>query len=345
MNFKLLDQYYSLLKNSNFGLDLSPNAILNYFAYTCFKSNCEMKLFPSPPVVFIFATRQCNLNCNFCSIGNTKINSKKYDLTPIKYYKILNHSLLKKALLINFLGGEPLLNENICELISITKKQKKLSCIITNGIILKDKWNDLLKSQVDDIQISIYNNTFNIFGDTLKLINKEKQLNASYILLKSDLYNNQTIIEQVIDFINFSNFKSLKINLGIPNIFNNFINEHLSSDDTEKYEQLKNKILKKYKKMKIFFPKIPNYDKNFQKKCRIPWSILHVDAFGNYGFCCKHQPDINNTDNNIFTHNWEKVVNSNKFCKIRETLLSKDINVPKECINCYHLFGSYSSNI
>jgi len=345
MNLKLLYQYYSLLKNSKFGLNLDYKSILNYLNYTCFKLHYKIKLSYSLPVTFIFATRRCNLNCNFCSIGNKKNFSHEYDLTPTKYYEILKHPLIRKSLLINFLGGEPLLNKDLCELIRITKKYKKISCIITNGILLKNKWDDLLKAHIDDIQVSIYNNTFNSFGDSLKIMNKEKPLNASYILLKSDLYKNQDIIEQAIDFINFSNFKSLKINLCIPNNFNNFINEQLTIEDTEKYKQLKNIILKKYKKMKIFFPKIQNPNECSQKKCRIPWSILHIDALGNYGFCCKHQPDINNINNNIFTNDWEQVLNSNKFCKIRKSLLSKDKIIPEECINCYHLFGSYSSNI
>ena len=76
----------------------------------------------------------------------------------------------------------------------------------------------------------------------------------------------------------------------------------------------------------------------------MPWAILHVDAYGNYGFCCKHQPDIE-SNNNIFDNNWESVINSTEFCKRRKTLLLKDNIIPDTCKDCYHLTGSYSSNI
>ena len=76
----------------------------------------------------------------------------------------------------------------------------------------------------------------------------------------------------------------------------------------------------------------------------MPWAILHVDACGNYGFCCKHQPDVE-TNENIFTSNWEHIINSEAFCKWRKMLLSKDNNIPDQCKDCYHLIGSYSSNI
>ena len=344
MNINLFSQYYSLLKSSNFGLSLDYKAILNYVIYTCFKANNKIELFPTPPVIFIFATRRCNLRCNFCSVGANKQNMNEYDLLPKKYCEILKHPIIKKSLLINFLGGEPLLNDSIGELIYITKKHKKFASIITNGLLLKDKWDEIVRANIDDIQVSIYNNTVNCFGNTLKLINNKKKLNASYVLLKSDLYNNKNIIEQVIDFVAYSNFKSLKINFCIPTKFNNFINEYLTTEDETEYNNFKNKILKKYKNIKIFFPKIQNFSKHFKKKCKIPWSILHLDACGNYGFCCKYQPDIN-ANNNIFKRRWEEVINSEYFYNIRKELLSNDDNIPVECQNCYHLIGSYSSNI
>lgn len=346
MDIKLFKQYYSLLKNSHFGFDLSPVAVFNYLMYTCKKPNEKINVKCSPPLVTVYITRQCNLKCQFCLESKVLQNSnfQEYELTPNKYYEILKHPLIKKSLLINFCGGEPLLNKDILELISITKKNKKLSCLVTNGTLLKEKWHSLLKSGIDDIQVSIYNNTFNIFGDTLKFINKEKKLNASYVLLKSDLNKNQKIIEEVVDFIACSGFKSLKFNLCSSNKCNNFIDEMLKEEDTDKYEQFKNKILKKYKNIDIFFPKIPLKNSKKQKKCKLPWSVLQVDAKGHYGVCCLYPPDVLGSDN-ILNNNWGNIINSEEFCKWRKVLLSKDDKIPINCKDCYHLIGSYSSNL
>jgi cyclic pyranopterin phosphate synthase len=346
MNSNLIFQYYNLLKNNNFGLDLSLKALLNYINYSCCKLSDKIELSHTPPLVSMYITRRCNLNCNYCVVGkiSDKYNYRDYELTQEKYYKILQHPLIKKALLINMCGGEPLLNENLIELINITKKQKKLVGLLTNGILLERKWDDLLKAKIDDIQVSIYDNTIDKFGNTLKIFNKDKRLNASYVLLKSDLNNNIEKIEKTIDFICESGFKSLKLNFCLSNKFNNFINELIDEKDSFKYEQLKNKILKKYKNIKIFFPKIYVLQKSIIKKCKMPWAILHVDAYGNYGFCCKHQPDVE-SNNNIFNNNWESIVNSEDFCKNRNLLLSNDNTIPDKCKDCYHLIGSYSSNI
>lgn len=345
MNLNLLFQYYSLLKNTKFGLELSSKAIFNYISYSCHKMTDEIKLLHTPPLVSMYITRRCNLNCNYCVVGklSDEYNYKDYELTPEKYYKILKHPLVEKSLLINMCGGEPLLNDDLIELIKITKKQKKLACLLTNGILLEEKWDDLLRAEIDDIQISIYDNTIDKFGNRLELFNKRKKLNASYVLLKSDLNNNMEKIKNTIDFIYRSGFKSLKLNFCLSNKFNNFINELINEEDFFKYEQLKKYILKKYKNIKIFFPKVYKSKDKIVKKCKMPWAILHIDACGNYGFCCKHQPDVEN--NNIFETDWENIVNDEKFNKWRKILLSKNNNIPIGCKDCYHLVGSYSSNI
>ena len=346
MNLHLIFQYYSLLKNNNFGFNLSSKALLNYISYSFCKLSDKIDLKHTPPLISMYITRRCNLNCNYCVVGkiSNKHNYQDYELTPDKYYKILEHPLIKKSLLINMCGGEPLLNNNLIELINITKKQKKLACLLTNGILLEKKWDSLLKAKIDDIQVSIYDNTIDNFGNTLKLLNKDKKLNASYVLLKSDLNNNTEKIKKVIDFVYESDFKSLKLNFCLSNKFNNFIDDLIGEEDYIKYEQLKKDILKKYKNIRIFFPKIFKPNDKIIKQCKMPWAILHVDAYGNYGFCCKHQPDVE-TNNNIFTNNWNNIINSEEFCKCRNLLLSKDNNIPFKCKDCYHLIGSYSSNI
>ncbi len=346
MNLDLIFQYYSLLKNTNFGLSLSSKSLLNYVSYSCCKLSDKIELSHTPPLVSMYITRRCNLNCSYCVVGkiSDKYSYKNYELTPEKYYEILQHPLIKKALLINMCGGEPLLNNNLIELINITKKQEKLACLLTNGLLLENKWDELLKAKIDDIQISIYDTTIDAFGDKLKFFNKDKKLNASYVLLKSDLNNNMGKIEKTISFVYESGFKSLKLNFCLSNKFNNFTNELIDEEDYFKYEQLKNKTLNKYKNIKIFFPKIYISQNSIIKKCKMPWAILHVDAYGNYGFCCKHQPDIE-SNNNIFDNNWESVINSTEFREHRKTLLSKDNIIPDTCKDCYHLIGSYSSNI
>ncbi len=343
MNSKLMKEYICLLSRSRMGLDLSFAAIYNYLNYTIKPIHYKIPSNYSYPMVSMYVTRRCNLSCDYCVVGKIpqNVNQIEFELTPQKYNEILEHPLIKKTLLMLLCGGEPLLNGNILELISMTKKKGKIPTILTNGLLLKEKWDGLLKSGIADVQLSLYDNTMDILKNDLKPMNKDMKMNASYVLLRSDFDNNPDKLENVINYVSEAGFKNLKLNFCLSNENNNFIDESLKTEHKAKYDEFKNKILKKYKKIIIYFP---NITVSGEKKCKAPWNSLLVDAAGNFGFCCKHQPSISR-DNNIFKRDWKEVINSELFCRWRKNMLSENSAIPEHCKDCYHINGSYSSNV
>jgi MoaA/NifB/PqqE/SkfB family radical SAM enzyme len=343
MNIKLMKEYMSLLSRSKMGCGLAFSAVLNYIKYTITSSKSKIPENYSYPMVSMYVTRRCNLSCDYCVVGKIpqNVNQIEFELTPQKYNEILEHPLIKKTLLMLLCGGEPLLNDNILELISMTKKKGKIPTILTNGLLLKEKWNGLLKAGIADVQLSLYDNTIDILKNDLKPMNKEMKMNASYVLLKSDFENDIEKIENIIEFVSEAGFKNLKLNFCLSNENNNFIDEGLHEKHKIKYDEFKNKILKKYNNIDIYFPNISYLNRN---KCKAPWNSLLVDAAGNFGFCCKYQPSINK-NNNIFKRDWNEVINSELFCRWRKNMLSKNSAIPEHCKDCYHINGSYSSNV
>ncbi|MEA5000955.1 MAG: radical SAM protein [Endomicrobiaceae bacterium] len=342
MDKKLVKEYLSLFLRSKIGLNLSLPSVYNYIRYTIKCPNVKIPHGYSYPMVSMYVTRRCNKSCHYCVVG--KLESIKYndfELTPCKYEIMLKNSLIKRTLLILFCGGEPLLNENICELISMTRKKGKISAILTNGILLQKKFDDLLKAGIADIQVSLYDDTIEVLKNNLQLMNKKMQMNASYVLLRSDFENHQEKLESVIAYALESGFKSLKFNFCLSNKNNNFIDESLKIEHKQKYDIFKAKMLKKYKYINIYFH---NISENVDKKCKAPWNSLLVDAAGNFGFCCKHQPNVNENFN-IFEKRWSEIINNELFSGWRAKLLADDKIIPEHCKGCYHLNGSYSSNI
>jgi MoaA/NifB/PqqE/SkfB family radical SAM enzyme len=325
------------------GLDLSFPAIYNYLKYTIAPINYTIPHNYSYPIVSMYITRRCNLTCSYCVVGKIpkNVNQLDFELTAQQYTEILKHPLIKRSILMLLCGGEPLLNEHIFDIVSITKQKGKIPSILTNGLLLKEKWNGLLKAGITDLQLSLYDNTIDILKNDLKPMNKEMKMNASYVLLRSDFENNIDKIENVINFVSESGFKNLKLNFCLSNENNSFVDEGLKQKHKIKYDEFKNKILKKYKKLIIYFP---NITESSEKKCKAPWNSLLVDAAGNFGFCCKHQPSISR-NNNIFKRDWNEVINSELFCRWRRDMLSKDSSIPEHCKDCYHIHGSYSSNV
>lgn len=343
MNSKLMKEYLCLLYRSKMGFDLSFPAIYNYLNYTIKPIHYKIPQNYSYPMVSMYVTRRCNLSCSYCVVGKVPdgINPLEFDLTPAKYIEILEHPLIKRSLLMLLCGGEPLLNSHIFDLVAITKKKGKIPTLLTNGILLREKWESLLKSGVADIQLSLYDNTIGLLKNDVKSMNKDMKINASYVLLRTDFDNDIDKIENVINFVSESGFKTLKLNFCLSNENNAFVDEGLQEKHKIKYNEFKNKMLKKYKKTDIYFP---NISETNEKKCKAPWNSLLLDAAGNFGFCCKHQPSIHKKFN-IFTQDWNEVINSRLFCKWRENMLSDDKTIPENCKDCYHINGSYSSNV
>lgn len=111
-----------------------------------------------PVLSEIALTYRCNLSCRFCyaSCGCTKKENTP-ELQTNSFKKII--SIIKQEAEIpsvSFTGGEPLLREDLPELIRYAKKQSMWVNIITNGTLLsKEMVLTLKKAGLDSAQISL----------------------------------------------------------------------------------------------------------------------------------------------------------------------------------------------
>ena len=92
-----------------------------------------------PIKVNYVTTYLCNFKCKYC---NVKALSEK-EMDTSKALKMIDalHKLGMEQ--ITFIGGEPLLREDIGKLVSHTKKKNALTMVSTNGSLLKHRINDL----------------------------------------------------------------------------------------------------------------------------------------------------------------------------------------------------------
>jgi MoaA/NifB/PqqE/SkfB family radical SAM enzyme len=141
----------------------------NYHHKAIFQNRYERNLkligkdaLPFPEDVEIHITNLCNLKCQMCTgryssrllvennaLGYEKLNQKDYDLNDENYEKIKN--LVKHDIkLLNLIGGEPLFNKKIINLLSTLVTNNKASemslHITTNGTICNNKILNLLKN-------------------------------------------------------------------------------------------------------------------------------------------------------------------------------------------------------
>ncbi len=100
----------------------------------------------------ISITNRCNLKCRMCDIPH----NKKEELGASKWKEIITDISLLGAETIVFSGGEPLLREDLLELICFSKGKGLKVCITSNGrLIDEEKAAELSNAKVDVVNISL----------------------------------------------------------------------------------------------------------------------------------------------------------------------------------------------
>jgi len=106
-----------------------------------------------PVLSEIAVTYRCNLNCQFCYVGDKNYGELNTSDTKKILFKIYNEA---KVPSVSFTGGEPLLRRDICELVAYASKIGLWTNLITNGTLLtKDVVNTLKKAGLSSAQVSI----------------------------------------------------------------------------------------------------------------------------------------------------------------------------------------------
>lgn len=106
-----------------------------------------------PVLSEIAVTYRCNLNCEFCYVGDNPCRELNTSDTKKLLYKILYEAQVPS---VSFTGGEPLLRNDICELISYASEIGLWTNLITNGILLDDRMvRELKTAGLSSAQVSI----------------------------------------------------------------------------------------------------------------------------------------------------------------------------------------------
>lgn len=111
----------------------------------------------------ISLTNACNLKCSYCSTSENVSEN-----VPLIFYETLIDALCELGIdKIRFTGGEPLLNKNIVNLVKYTKSHSIIKdiAITTNGVLLDKYLDDLYKSGLSRINLSLDTRDREIYND------------------------------------------------------------------------------------------------------------------------------------------------------------------------------------
>jgi MoaA/NifB/PqqE/SkfB family radical SAM enzyme len=106
-----------------------------------------------PELMSIAVTDACNCDCEYCSFTGMKKNAPVLKTNEIK--NVIRQVQELGAATINIVGGEPLLHENLCDIIASVDKELSQVILFTNGYFLKEKAKQLYKAGLTSVIVSI----------------------------------------------------------------------------------------------------------------------------------------------------------------------------------------------
>jgi len=109
---------------------------------------------PRPRQVHIAVTSNCNLRCIGCRYGRDFMPGHQLSLDII--LQAINDASKAGIDSVHFLGGEPLLHPELPQMIRYAKKKRLAPYITTNGILLKDKAEELYDAGLRFISVGYY---------------------------------------------------------------------------------------------------------------------------------------------------------------------------------------------
>ena len=244
--------------------------------------------------VYIEITNVCNLNCSFC----IKDNRIRKSMSVYEFENILKKVDGYTDYIYLHVKGEPLIHNNLDEILSLTSRYNKYVNITTNGVFLKDKVDILKKyNNIRQINISLHseNNKTNYVEDIMEAVDKLKNI---FIVYRFWALKNNKLDNKMLEYLEKIKEKYF-IN---DDMYNKIIKGNNIKIDNNIY----------INKAKEF--EWPSLSNNYYNECGFCYGLknqIGILVDGTITICCLDSFGVSNLGN-IFNDNMEKIIDSQK---------------------------------
>ena len=287
----------------------------------------RMRLIPFSCVFEI--TSKCNLNCKHCYICQDKTKELTFDEIKNTLKQIKSCGCLE----LTITGGEPLLREDIFDVIKYARDINFAVSLFTNAVLIDKKTARKLKNlSVYDIQISLYSARASIHEKiTGKSGSFERTINGITLLRRNGI---KPIIKTTVMRDNFKEIIHIKkfcADMKLEYIFDTMIFPKDDGGTAPLKLRLNNRDLNNFfstmnKKDRISFSSEQIHYRKFDT-CAAARSIFAISPNGSIYPCIAFKIEAGNINKNLFKDIWQ---NSSVFNDIRAMSI-KDI---PECASC-----------
>lgn len=283
----------------------------------------KTKLLSRPLFLDITPTKYCNLNCIHCirypALGTEELSLDNFNRIAKKLFPYAN--------LVQFCcGGEPFLNKNFVEFLSICNNYRINIRVLTNGTLLSEDIckkvlaNDYIKEigfsldgfnkkTVESIRLGI---DYQKVIDNIRLMAHLKRINRQrrpLLAIRCTVMKRN--IEELPDLIRHASY------WGIDKVFIHYLNVANNIDRNESlfyHPQLTKCIfdeaykISKLEKVQLKWPAFTDMQDKV-KFCDMPWTFIKIDTAGSVRFCHKawKNPVGNIFEQNNFFDLWNNI--------------------------------------
>jgi len=256
-------------------------------------------------------TYKCNSKCIHCDAWKRGLEKKKREMTTEQCLDIIRQAGKAGVWTISFTGGEPLIRPDIELLIKEAKKQKMNVNINTNGLLLMNKAEMLIKNKVDIIVVSVDSHKPEVHDSIRRIPGTFKKLEKGILKVRNLRKQKKPFITirnvitkrnftELDDFIKYWKNKVDSISFqpvhhGLTTSIHNVDKTDILflPKDKKKFIENFKKLQEKYAWLRnTYYNKFPDFFFNKTSlykefKCYVGFFNLKIDPYGNC-FTCAH---------------------------------------------------------
>ncbi len=299
------------LNSSSFSSDLNIFSVV----YSVILSTIQTKIFNinatrGPFMVSWLGSYACNANCRFCNTDEMN-KTQPCQISLNRAVEIAHEIGKAKTQIVGFMGGEPFVWPYLFDVIKILSEYKVKTYIITNGLLLKENVEKIIKHKVDTVVVSLDSSNPKEHDDNRQVPGIYKKALEGIEYLKNKRTGQKPVIKSttVVSRKNIKNINNIIHHLGeivdstsIQPVATGYIsNPHeipseekesflFSKEEKEEVEKEIEKVIKSHSEYNNFYYKnISTYWFNLEKllkvRCWSPFFRLIITPTGKVVHC------------------------------------------------------------
>lgn len=310
--------------------------VWNYTKYRCLKRKAVMSIrCYTPQIGAMHLTSRCNLSCGYCNAARIfredKVDLRENEATLEKVKRIFANPLFANCLLVDLLGGEPLLVEELDRIIAYLTQRGHITNTSTNGLLLAERIADLKRAGISRINVSLYDTNRLAMERDLAKINRIFPVHSSIVLLRSMVEGAPEKLLEAACFLRDAGCLSLRFFMYRP-VGIDPQPQEIIADTHPAYIELRRRIEDALPGF-CLWPAIITVE-GARKRCAQLWQRISCDMSGKMAICCGTDITLQGPNSNLFEGPPDAVFNHPTLVKMREQLLDYKSGPPQLCRTC-----------